>query len=71
LPSTAFEAGYEALSVDDAVAVCPCDSNVDAAEAVPTGATSRPTVATTAAATAASVARHLVGPRRTMTELIY
>src|ERR1039457_2484820 len=30
-PSTAFAAGYAALSVDDAVAGLPCDSNVDAA----------------------------------------
>ncbi len=37
LPSTAFDAGYAALSVDDAVAGCPWDSSVDAAAARPGG----------------------------------
>ena len=31
LPSTAFDAGNDAFSTDDAVAGLPCDSNVDAA----------------------------------------
>jgi hypothetical protein len=30
LPSTAFEAGYEALWTEEAVAGRPCDNNVDA-----------------------------------------
>src|ERR1022692_559814 len=34
LPSTAADAGNDAFSVDDAVAVLPCDSRVDAAPAV-------------------------------------
>ncbi len=34
LPSTAFDAGYVALSTDDAVAGWPCDSKVGAAAAV-------------------------------------
>src|SRR5689334_7790786 len=33
LPSTAFDAGYAALSVDDAVAGRPCDSSAPAAAA--------------------------------------
>ena len=50
LPSTAFDAGNEAFSSDDAVVGCPCDSNVDAAVA----GLAEPTVSVNAASAAAT-----------------
>ena len=52
LPSTAFEAGNEAFSTDDAVAGWPCDSNVAAALARLAGPATNAKAATSAATAA-------------------
>ena len=67
LPSTAFEAGNEAFSTDEAVAGWPCDSSVEAAAARLAGPATKARAAASAITTATIQALRHANDLRTRT----